>query len=65
MNTTLKISVSGMTPSEKNKLNENLVLGTLFKQSDKKSEVKFKVGDRVRITKFKNAFSNKYDSNWT
>jgi len=32
---------------------------TLFKQSNKKSKVKFEVGDRVRITKFKN------DPNWT
>jgi len=54
-----------MTPSEVNKLNENLVLRTLFKQSNEKSKVKFKAGDRVRITKFKSTFSNKYDPNWT
>ena len=29
------------------------------------SEVKFQVGDRVRITKFKYTFSNKYYPNWT
>jgi hypothetical protein len=55
----------GMTPSEVNKLNGNLVLHTLFKQSNEKSKVKFEVGHRVRITKFKNTFSNKYDPNWT
>jgi len=27
--------------------------------------VKFKVGDRVTITKFKSTVSNKYDPNWT
>jgi hypothetical protein len=55
----------GMTPSEVIKLKEKLVLRTLFKHSDKKSKVKFEVSDRVMITKFKNTFSNKYDSNWT
>ena len=55
----------GMTPAEVNKSNENLVLRALFEQSKKKSTVKFKVGNRVRITAFKNTFGNKYDSNWT
>ena len=56
----------GMTPSEVNKSNENLVLRTFFKQSsNKKSNIKFQVGDRVRITKFKSTFSNKYDPHWT
>ena len=55
----------GMTPSELNKSNKDLVSRTLFKQPNKKSNVKFQVGDRVRITKFKYNFSNKYDPNWT
>jgi hypothetical protein len=55
----------GMTPSEVNKSNKNLVLHTLSKQPDKKSKVKFQVGHRVRITKFKSTFGNKYNSNWT
>jgi glycosylphosphatidylinositol transamidase (GPIT) subunit GPI8 len=51
---------TGMSPSEVNKSNENLVLRTLFKQSStKKINIKFLVGDRVRITKFKSTFSNK------
>jgi len=54
-----------VTPSEVNKLNENLILCTLFKQSNENSKAKFEVGDRVRITKFKSTFSNKYDTNWT
>ena len=55
-----------MTPYEVNKSNENLVLRTLFKQSsNKKGNLKFRVGDRVRITKFKYTFNNKYDPNWT
>ena len=31
----------------------------------KKSKIQFKVGDRVRIIRFKCTFSNKYDPNWT
>jgi glycosylphosphatidylinositol transamidase (GPIT) subunit GPI8 len=44
-----KHSSTGMTPSDVNKSNENLVLRTLFKQSDKerKPKIKFKFGDRV------------------
>lgn len=56
----------GMTPSEVNKSNEGGVLRTLFRRSrEKKSVVKFQVGDRVRITSYKYTFNNKYDSNWT
>jgi hypothetical protein len=45
----------GMTPSDVNKSNENLVVSTLFKQFNKerKSKIKFKFGDRVRITQYK------------
>jgi len=57
MNTTFnyKHSSIGMTPSDVNKSNENLVLRTLFKQSNKESKhkIKFKVCDRVRIKRFK------------
>jgi len=55
----------GMIPVEVNKSNENLVLRAVFKQLKKKNTVKFQVGYRVKITKFKNPFGNKYDSNWT
>jgi len=52
----------GMTPSEVNKSNEDLVLHTLFKQSrEKKRTLKFQVGDHVRITSYKYTFSSKYD----
>jgi glycosylphosphatidylinositol transamidase (GPIT) subunit GPI8 len=62
-----KHSSIGMTPSDVNKSNENLVLRTLFKHSNKerKPKIKFKVGDRVRIKKFKCTVGNKYDPNWT
>ena len=32
---------------------------------NKKSIVKFQVGDRVRVSSYKYTFNNKYDSNWT
>jgi glycosylphosphatidylinositol transamidase (GPIT) subunit GPI8 len=37
-----KHSCIGMTPFDINKLNESLVLHTLFKQSDKKGNLKIK-----------------------
>jgi len=49
----------GTTPCEVNKSNENLVLRTLFKQK------KIQVGDRVRLSRFKYTFNDKYDPNWT
>ena len=57
----------GMTTSEVNKSNENLVLHTHISSNEtkKKSKMKFKIGDHVRITKFKRTFVNKYDPNWT
>jgi hypothetical protein len=57
----------GMTPSKVNKSNEDVVFSTLFKQPNKpsKPKIKFKVGDRVRITKYKYSFGNKYVTNWT
>jgi hypothetical protein len=55
----------GTTPSDVNKSNEKLVVRTLFKQPNKKSEIKLQVVDRLRITKFKQTFGNTYDPNWT
>jgi transposase InsO family protein len=55
----------GMTPAEVNKSNEGLVLRTLFKQSNKQSKVKFQVGDRVRISKYRYTFGGKYDRKWS
>jgi hypothetical protein len=58
---------TGMTPSDVNKSNENVVLRTPFKQSNKerKHKIKFKVGDRVGMKRFKQNFGNKYNPNWT
>lgn len=64
-NLTEKHRSIGMTLAKVNKSNENLLLRTLFKQPNKKSKVKFNVGNRVRITSFKYTFNNKYDYTWT
>ena len=54
-----------MTPSKVNKSNEDAVFQTLFKSREKKSIIKFNVGDRVRISSYKYTFNNKYARNWT
>lgn len=55
-----------MKPNEVNKNNENTIFHTLFPTIENATgTVKFKIGDRVRITKFKHKFHNKYDPNWT
>jgi len=55
----------GMTSSKVNNSNEDVVFQTLFKSREKKSIIKFHVGDRVRISCYKYTFSNKYAPNWT
>ncbi|XP_046677380.1 uncharacterized protein LOC124365443 [Homalodisca vitripennis] len=57
----------GMTPSDVDKTNENQILQKFNKLKSKIPirKPKLKVGDRVRITVKKEAFANKYKSNWT
>jgi hypothetical protein len=55
----------GMTPSEVNKSHVSSVLHTLFKETRKAGKIKFKVGDRVRLSEYKYTFNNKYGINWT
>lgn len=55
----------GMKPCEVKKSNECEVLRKVFSENKPKQKIKFKVGDRVRITRFKQKFANKYDPNWT
>lgn len=55
-----------MKPSEVSKDNETIVFYTLFSTiGNATSTMKFNIGDRVRIIKFKDKFHYKYDSNWT
>ena len=56
----------GMNPVEASKSkNSDKVYLNLYKNMPKKTEPKFKVGDKVRITKKKSIFDKGYTSNWT
>jgi hypothetical protein len=55
----------GMRPCEVKKSNECEILRRVFSENKLKQEIKFKVGDRLRIIRFKQTFANKYDPNWT
>ena len=60
----------GMKPNQVNESNERIVLqrirkNTAPKVSTLKKPPKFKVGDRVRISKHKMTFSKGYKPNWT
>lgn len=59
----------GMKPVDVNKRNEKLVSDRIKEQTypakDKKPPKTFQLGDRVRISKFKNIFSKGYLPNWT
>lgn len=55
----------GMKPTEVTKEFEHDLLMLYTKTKQKPTKVKFKVGDKVRITVKKDTFSNKYGRNWT
>lgn len=59
----------GMKPSEVNKANEGQVMKRIKKQTKPPTEKyppkRFSVGDKVRISKFKNIFTKGYLPNWT
>ena len=63
---TTKHSVIGMKPADVNEENKNEVWMRLFGQpvGDIPSP-KFKIGDHVRISKYKNVFAKGYESNFT
>ena len=45
--------------------NSDIVYFNLYKNMPQKTKPKFKVGDKVRITKKKSIFDKGYTSNWT
>ena len=56
-----------MKPNQVNKQNEKKILRSIFthaKTVDSKL-AKFKVGDHVRISKYREAFSKGYTPNWS
>lgn len=54
-----------MKPSEVNKFNEKSILESLHKRNERVKYNGYKIGDRVRITKLKKTFENKYTNNWS
>ena len=55
-----------MKPKDENKSNENLVWVTLHGSAVGKLPLpKFRVGDTVRVSKYKSIFSKGYEANFT
>lgn len=54
-----------IAPSQVNKSNEKEVLEKYYKKTAQHIRADFCIGDRVRITKLKKVFANKYSTNWT
>lgn len=55
----------GMSPTSVNDSNSKQLLHTVYNHIKIKPKAKFKVGDHVRISKYKSAFSKGYTGNWT
>lgn len=58
-------STINMPPSHVNKSNSNEILHKVYNHIKVKPHAKFKVGDYVRISKYKSVFSKGYTGNWT
>jgi len=54
-----------MAPSQVNSANENKILNAVFIIKKPKIKYKFKIGDKVRISKVKRTFGKGYTPNWT
>jgi Integrase core domain len=54
-----------MKPNQVNKSNEKLLLKTVYNRIKIFKTGKFKVGDFVRISKYKSIFAKGYEPNWT
>lgn len=55
----------GMRPNDVNGYNEKELLITVYNNANGKPKQLFKVGDFVRLSKFKHAFAKGYTPNWT
>lgn len=54
----------GMKPRDVTIKDEKRLLRTVYRETKRAGKAKFKVGQRVRISKFKNIFEKKYTPNW-
>ena len=55
----------GMKPKDVNNKNSNVVLAKLMPKHTQNNKPKFKVGDHVRISKYKHIFAKGYQPSWT
>lgn len=55
----------GTTPTSVNQKNENKIWQRMYSFKNEDIDLKFKVGDKVRITKEKTLFEKGYTPNWT
>ena len=55
----------GMKPKDVNNKNSNGVLAKLMPKHSRNNKPKFKVGDHVRISKYKHIFTKGYQPSWT
>lgn len=58
-------STIGMKPRDVTKKHEKRLLRTVFRETKQAGKAKFKVGQRVRISKYKNLFEKGYTPNWS
>lgn len=54
-----------MSPNQVNATTEKLLLNSIYNYSHVKQKPKYSVGDKVRISKYKNVFSKSYEGNFT
>lgn len=59
-----KHSTTGVTPASVNKSNAAELLNKVYNNIKIKPQAKFKVGDNVRISKYKSLFDKSYTGNW-
>lgn len=58
-------AIGGINPSKVNKSNEKKILKSFYSHPKLIPKYRFKVGDIVRISKYKHIFSKGYTPNWT
>lgn len=54
-----------MRPNEVTSANEKKLLKTVYRETKSVGKSKFKVGDKVRVSKYKSLFEKGYTPNWT
>lgn len=58
-------TTTGLKPSEVTKKHEKLLLSTVYNRIKMTSKPKFRIGDHVRVSKFRGVFDKQYQPNWS